>query len=128
MCTMGGTSKTMMLTTSTDAMIAAASATRRLGIERTELGSNSSARSSDANGNGMRVLVVEDHPSVADGLTRLLRSLGYEVRTERNPIDAITTAEEFRPEVALLDIGLPMMDGYAWPWNFASGSGRWHPC
>jgi len=39
--------------------------------------------------------------------------VGYDVRVARNPLDAIETAEAFRPQVALLDIGLPMMDGYA---------------
>lgn len=64
-------------------------------------------------GRPRRVLLVEDHPAVAEGLTRLLRVLGYDVRAERNPVDAIVTAETFQPDVALLDIGLPAMNGYA---------------
>jgi len=76
---------------------------------------SSSARmaATDGDAKRRRVLVVDDHPAVADGLTRLLRLLGYDVRTELNPTDAIATAEAFRPEIALLDIGLPVMDGYA---------------
>ena len=68
--------------------------------------------SQQAGGAGTRVLVVDDHPEVANGLTRLLRILGYDVRAELNPVDAIAAAAEFRPQIALLDIGLPTMDGY----------------
>jgi PAS domain S-box-containing protein len=74
---------------------------------------HSSASPSEDEGGRKRVLLVEDHPAVAEGLTRLLQLLGYDVRTERNPFDAIVTAESFRPEIALLDIGLPGMDGYS---------------
>lgn len=68
--------------------------------------------SQQASGSGTRVLIVDDHPAVASGLSRLLRLLGYDVRAELNPVDAIATAERFRPQFALLDIGLPTMDGY----------------
>jgi PAS domain S-box-containing protein len=60
-----------------------------------------------------RVLLVDDHSDVADSLSRLLSVLGYDVRAVRNPLDAIELAEAFRPQIAILDIGLPMMDGYA---------------
>ena len=60
-----------------------------------------------------RVLIVDDHPEVASSLTRLMRLLGYDVRAELNPLDAVAAAKEFQPEIALLDIGLPVMDGYA---------------
>lgn len=64
-------------------------------------------------GGGTRVLIVDDHPAVANGLSRLLRLLGYDVRAELNPVDAVVTAKGFRPQFAVLDIGLPTMDGYA---------------
>ena len=60
-----------------------------------------------------RVLLVDDHSDVADGLTRLLGIVGYDVRAALDPIEAISLAQEFRPEIAILDIGLPTMDGYA---------------
>jgi CheY-like chemotaxis protein len=41
-----------------------------------------------------------------------LRLHGFDVRVARNGLDALRVAAEFRPEVALLDIGLPVMDGY----------------
>jgi PAS domain S-box-containing protein len=75
--------------------------------------STSGSSQSATSGRGTRVLVVDDHREVADGLKRLLRLLGYDVRVELNPLDALATAEAFRPEIALLDLGLPTMDGYA---------------
>jgi len=61
----------------------------------------------------VRVLLVDDHSDVLEGLSRLLSVLGYDVRAARNPLDAIELAEAFRPQIAILDIGLPTMDGYA---------------
>lgn len=60
-----------------------------------------------------RVLLVDDNADVADGLSRLLGVSGYEVRVAKEPMDAIALAEAFRPQIAILDIGLPTMDGYA---------------
>ena len=61
----------------------------------------------------VRVLLVDDHSDVVNGLSRLLTLAGYDVRAALDPIAAIALAEEFRPEIAILDIGLPTMDGYA---------------
>lgn len=77
----------------------------------TESGS-SSGSPNEGKGRRIRLLVVDDHPAVAEGLTRLLRELDYDVRTALNPLEAIEVAQSFRPEIALLDIGLPGMDGY----------------
>ena len=60
-----------------------------------------------------RVLIVDDHPEVANSLMRLIRLLGYDVRAELNPLAAVAAAEAFRPDIALLDIALPVMNGYA---------------
>jgi PAS domain S-box-containing protein len=60
-----------------------------------------------------RVLLVDDHGDVAEGLSRLLTIVGYDVRAALDPLGAIAMAEVFRPEIAILDIGLPTMDGYA---------------
>jgi len=59
-----------------------------------------------------RVLLVDDHNDVIVGLSRLLTVLGYEVRATKSPLEAIALAEVFRPQIAILDIGLPTMDGY----------------
>jgi PAS domain S-box-containing protein len=60
-----------------------------------------------------RVLLVDDHTDVVQGLSRLISVLGYDVRAVRDPLDAIELADVFRLQIAILDIGLPIMDGYA---------------
>ncbi|MFZ5481808.1 MAG: GAF domain-containing protein [Myxococcota bacterium] len=60
-----------------------------------------------------RVLLVDDNRDAADMLAELLRGLGHEVEVEYDGASALAAAARFRPEVALLDIGLPVMDGYA---------------
>ncbi len=59
-----------------------------------------------------RVLVVDDNVDLARGLTRLVEMLGHAVATAYDGPEAIATARRFRPDVVLLDIGLPGMDGY----------------
>ena len=60
-----------------------------------------------------RVLVVDDNVDAAKSLARVLTRLhGQEVRVVHDGFAALATAGEFRPEVILLDIGLPGMDGY----------------
>ena len=59
-----------------------------------------------------RVLVVDDNQDAADSLATLLGVMGYEVRTAYDGPEAIEAADEFSPEVALLDIGLPQLSGY----------------
>ncbi len=60
-----------------------------------------------------RVLLVDDQRDVVDGISRLLTIVGYDVRSARDPYEAIAVARTWRPDVAILDIGLPGMDGYA---------------
>jgi PAS domain S-box-containing protein len=59
-----------------------------------------------------RVLVVDDNRDVADTLSRLLALFGYDVRSALRPTDALAVAVEFRPDIAILDVGLPEMDGH----------------
>jgi PAS domain S-box-containing protein len=61
---------------------------------------------------GLRVLVAEDNADSADLLSALLVANGYDVRTARDGTAALALAEEFRPDVALLDLGMPKVDGY----------------
>jgi signal transduction histidine kinase/CheY-like chemotaxis protein len=60
----------------------------------------------------LRVLVVDDNRDAADSLAMLLRTTGNEIRTAYDGLEALQVANEFRPEVVLLDIGLPKIDGH----------------
>jgi PAS domain S-box-containing protein len=59
-----------------------------------------------------RVLVVDDNADAAESLAMLLRGDGHEVCVTHDGPAALEVAGAFRPEVVLLDIGLPRMDGY----------------
>jgi CheY-like chemotaxis protein len=59
-----------------------------------------------------RVLVVDDNPDAADSLALLLRLAGQDVRTAYDGHRALLQAREFLPDLVLLDIGMPGMDGY----------------
>jgi CheY-like chemotaxis protein len=59
-----------------------------------------------------RVLLVEDNHDTAIALQKALESLGYQVAIAHNGPVALTVARSFQPDVALLDIGLPVMDGW----------------
>jgi len=59
-----------------------------------------------------RVLVVDDHPDAAHSLCRVLELFGHESRFSQTGVEALRLADEFEPEVILLDIGLPDIDGY----------------
>ncbi|WP_167772810.1 response regulator [Ramlibacter humi] len=74
----------------------------------TESLSPASAGSDD----GRRVLVVEDNPDGLETLVALLEMLGYEAAGAKDGREAVDKAAEFRPAVVLLDLGLPVMDGY----------------
>ena len=58
-----------------------------------------------------RVLVVEDDEDIADVLRRSLRQEGHEVRTAGDGEEALSMAAEFVPDLVILDLGLPRLDG-----------------
>ena len=60
----------------------------------------------------LRVLVVDDNQDSADSLSALLQLMGHEVRTAYDGIEAVAAAGAFAPDLVLLDIGLPRMNGY----------------
>lgn len=60
----------------------------------------------------LRVLVADDNRDGADGFAMLMELLGHEVRTAYSGKQALALAEEFRPQLAMLDIGMPEMNGY----------------
>jgi PAS domain S-box-containing protein len=59
-----------------------------------------------------RILVVDDLRDAADTLALLLQMRGHDVRAARDGLEAVAAAEAFLPEVVLLDIGLPKLNGY----------------
>ena len=59
-----------------------------------------------------RILVVDDNGDAADSLAVLLRLLGNDVRTAPDGPAALEAARAYRPDVVLLDLGLPGMSGY----------------
>lgn len=59
-----------------------------------------------------KILVVDDNRDSAMSLSLLLELDGHEVRRAYDGIEALEIAEEFRPEITLLDIGMPRLDGY----------------
>ena len=59
-----------------------------------------------------RILVVDDNEDAATSLSLLLRHAGHEVRETRDARSALELASRFEPDVVLLDIGLPDMDGW----------------
>ena len=69
------------------------------------------ARVNDADSLIGRVLVVEDDEDIADVLRRSLRQEGHEVRTAEDGEEALEMAAEFVPDLVVLDLGLPRLDG-----------------
>ncbi|MGE5095255.1 MAG: PAS domain-containing protein [Betaproteobacteria bacterium] len=59
-----------------------------------------------------RVLVVDDNRDAAESLVNLLRLMGHEVLAAYDGLEAVDCAQSFDPQVVLLDIGLPIMNGY----------------
>jgi signal transduction histidine kinase len=60
----------------------------------------------------LRVLIVDDNEDAANSLSELLKLDGHQTQPVYSALDALALAQEFDPEVVLLDIGLPMMDGF----------------
>ena len=60
----------------------------------------------------LRILVVDDNRDGADSLAMMLKMMGNDTRTAYDGEEAVAAAVEFRPDVILLDIGLPKLNGY----------------
>jgi signal transduction histidine kinase/DNA-binding response OmpR family regulator len=61
----------------------------------------------------LRILVVDDNVDGAESMAMLLGLMNHEVQISHNGLEALQTAIRMKPEVAILDIGLPGMDGYS---------------
>jgi signal transduction histidine kinase len=70
------------------------------------------ARERPASVASRRILVVDDERISATSLGRLLKIMGHEIRTAHDGLEAVGVVETFRPDVVLLDINLPKMNGY----------------
>ncbi len=66
---------------------------------------------SRADGSAIRVLVVDDEPSLRDLLSLALRYEGWEIQTAADGVSAVRIAREFRPDAVVLDVMLPDIDG-----------------
>lgn len=59
-----------------------------------------------------RILVVDDNRDSANSMAMVLRQLGNEVSLAYDGIEAVAAAEDFRPDIVLMDIGMPKLNGY----------------
>jgi two-component system CheB/CheR fusion protein len=69
-------------------------------------------RSPEEPSGGRRVLVVEDHADSAESLVTLLELAGYVAASALDGAAGVDAAGAFRPDVVLVDLGLPVLDGY----------------
>jgi PAS domain S-box-containing protein len=74
---------------------------------------NAAAAADEATGAGLKVLVADDNEDAAQTLAMLLSFQGFEVRTALSGQAAVDTAARWTPDVAVLDIGMPDLDGHA---------------
>ncbi|HEX7236866.1 MAG TPA: response regulator, partial [Gammaproteobacteria bacterium] len=59
-----------------------------------------------------RILIADDNADSAESMGMLLRLMGNDVRIASDGLDAVEQAETFQPDIVLLDIGMPRLDGY----------------
>jgi PAS domain S-box-containing protein len=83
-----------------------------LGSHAAPLSAASTDRAQAAGSPKRRILVVDDNRESASSMGMLLNLLGNEVRIANDGIEAVEAAELFRPEVVLMDVGMPRLDGY----------------
>ncbi|HVC93687.1 MAG TPA: response regulator, partial [Pirellulales bacterium] len=60
----------------------------------------------------LKVLVVDDNKDAASSLAMMLKIMGNEVRTAHDGLEGVETAAAFRPDMILMDIGMPKLNGY----------------
>ena len=61
---------------------------------------------------GARILIAEDEPNIVTSLEFLMRKCDYEVRVARDGEEALQLVEDFRPNVVLLDVMMPLKNGF----------------
>jgi two-component system alkaline phosphatase synthesis response regulator PhoP len=61
--------------------------------------------------NKIKILIVDDEPDIVEFLSFNLENEGYDVKTGNNGLEAIEIAKEFKPDLIILDVMMPVMDG-----------------
>ncbi|MFL6676235.1 MAG: ATP-binding protein [Massilia sp.] len=74
-----------------------------------------------------RIMLVDDNIDAAEMLARLLEAHGHRVDLFHDPLTALASAQRLRPDIAILDIGLPVLDGYQLAARLRALLGE-HPC
>ena len=74
--------------------------------------SSTSSSTDSSSASALRVLLVDDNVDAVESMEILLQAFGYEVSTAIHPDLALAQLETFAPAAAVIDIGLPGMDGY----------------
>jgi PAS domain S-box-containing protein len=82
------------------------------GIAAADVDSSKPSSGSGATRSRRRILVADDNQDAADSLAILLQAAGHEVRTAHGGETALSIASTFQPAIALLDLGMPDLDGY----------------
>lgn len=68
--------------------------------------------SPDEDATALRILIVDDNRDGADSMAMMLKMMGHQISTAYDGEDAVETAARVAPDVILLDIGLPKLNGY----------------
>lgn len=84
----------------------------RLPIHALEPAGSAASAAAQAHPQGRRILLADDNRDAADSLAMLLQLVGHEVRVAYLGRDALALAQQFRPDIAVLDIGMPDLSGY----------------
>jgi len=84
----------------------------RLPVSRTAAAPVDNAAPESTHANGLRVVIVDDNADAADSLAMVLELEGHEVRTAGDGIAGLALIGEFAPQAVILDIGLPLLNGY----------------
>jgi PAS domain S-box-containing protein len=63
-------------------------------------------------GHRCRILVVDDNFAAAESLALVLRMMGHDIQTARDGLEGVQAAATFRPDIVLMDLGMPRMNGY----------------
>jgi CheY-like chemotaxis protein len=95
-----------------DPNVVAEGAARKAKLLDTQIFRDSLLNTTAGRSSSCRVLVVDDNVASAQSLAQVLKLEGYDVQVAHDGAVVIEAARRFRPEVVLMDIGLPGVDGY----------------